>query len=304
LARSLETLSVSGGGKATLLYNVFLEPNIPTVPDGLRSAADGVFNGVIDLSEYRLEALHQDGEFILYRGLRQTKSETSPPSILGLSPVMEQDPAPATVKKIEREFSLKDELDQAWAIRPIALTQQQNRIMLVFEDRGGKPLDQLFRRPMELAKFLRCAIEVAAALGQVHRRGLIHKDIKPANVLANAALDRAWLRGFGIASRLLRERQRADPPEFIAGTLPYMAPEQTGRMNRSVDSRSDLYALGITLYEMLTGSLPFTASEPMEWVHCHIAKQAIPPGDRMQSIPGPVSAIIMKLLAKTPEERY
>jgi PAS domain S-box-containing protein len=258
---------------------------------------------VIDLSEYRLEALHQDGEFILYRGLRQTKAETSPPSILGLSPVMEH-PAPATVKKIEHEFSLKDELDQAWAIRPIALTQQQNRTMLVLEDPGGKPLDQLLRRPMELAKFLRCAIGLAAALGQVHRRGLIHKDIKPANVLANAPLDRAWLRGFGIASRFLRERQRADPPEFIAGTLSYMAPEQTGRMNRSVDSRSDLYALGITLYEMLTGSLPFTASEPMEWVHCHIAKQAILPGDRIQSIPGPVSAIIMKLLAKTPEERY
>jgi PAS domain S-box-containing protein len=258
---------------------------------------------VINLSEYRLEELHQDGEFILYRGLRQTKAETSPPSILGLSPVMEH-PAPATVKKIEHELSLKDELNQAWAIRPIALTQQQNRTMLVFEDPGGRPLDQLLRRPMELNEFLRCAIELAAALGQAHRRGLIHKDIKPSNVLANAALDRAWLMGFGIASRLPRERQASGPAEFIAGTLPYMAPEQTGRMNRSVDSRSDLYALGITLYEMLTGSLPFTASEPMEWIHCHIAKQPIPPGDRMQSIPGPVSAIIMKLLAKTPEARY
>ena len=110
--------------------------------------------------------------------------------------------------------------------------------------------------------------------------------------------------GFGIASRLPRERQAPDPPEFIAGTLPYMAPEQTGRMNRSIDSRSDLYALGVTLYEMLTGDLPFSASDPMEWVHCHIARQATPPGERLKDIPGPVSAIITKLLAKTAEERY
>jgi hypothetical protein len=110
--------------------------------------------------------------------------------------------------------------------------------------------------------------------------------------------------GFGIASRLSRERQAPEPPEFIAGTLPYMAPEQTGRMNRSINSRSDLYALGITLYEIVTGSLPFTASDPMELVHCHIARQPTPPSERLKGIPSPVSAIIMKLLAKTVEERY
>jgi serine/threonine protein kinase len=95
-----------------------------------------------------------------------------------------------------------------------------------------------------------------------------------------------------------------EPPEFIAGTLPYMAPEQTGRMNRSVDSRTDLYALGVTLYQTLTGSLPFTASDSMEWVHCHIARQPVPPGERLKNMPGSVSAIITKLLAKTPEESY
>ena len=120
----------------------------------------------------------------------------------------------------------------------------------------------------------------------------------------NRADGEVRLTGFGIASRLPRERQAPEPPETIAGTLAYMAPEQTGRMNRSVDARSDLYALGITLYQMLTGTLPFTAADPMEWVHCHIARKPVPPAERLEMFPAPVSEIIMKLLAKTAEERY
>jgi serine/threonine protein kinase len=103
---------------------------------------------------------------------------------------------------------------------------------------------------------------------------------------------------------LARERQAPGPPEFIAGALAYMAPEQTGRMNRSIDSRSDLYALGVVLYEMLTGALPFTAADPVEWIHCHIARRPIAPADRLGNLPAPISAIIVKLLAKTAEERY
>jgi serine/threonine protein kinase len=135
------------------------------------------------------------------------------------------------------------------------------------------------------------------------RRG-VHRDLKPANILVNCADGQVRLTGFGIASRLVRERQSPDAPDTIAGTLAYMAPEQTGRMNRSTDSRSDLYALGITLYEMLTGSLPFIAADPMEWVHCQIATKPVPPSERVENVPAPVSAIIMKLLAKTAEDRY
>jgi PAS domain S-box-containing protein len=157
---------------------------------------------------------------------------------------------------------------------------------------------------MEMRQFLRIAIGLATTLSQLHKRGLIHKDLKPPNVLENSTSGQVWLMGFGIASRLPRERQLPEPPEFIAGTLAYMAPEQTGRMNRSIDARSDLYALGVTLYEMLTGGLPFTASDPIELVHCHIARQPSAPGERVTGVPNPVAAIVLKLLAKAAEDRY
>jgi serine/threonine protein kinase len=164
-------------------------------------------------------------------------------------------------------------------------------------------LNSMIGAPMEIGRFLPLAVAITGAVKGVHQGGQIHKDIKPPNILVSETGE-VQLTGFDIASRLPRERQLPAPPEFIAGTLAYMAPEQTGRMNRSIDARSDLYALGVTLYEMSTGSLPFTASDPMEWVHCHIAREAVPPHERSENVPVPVSAIIMKLLAKTPEKRY
>jgi predicted ATPase/signal transduction histidine kinase len=258
---------------------------------------------VIDPAAYTLEPLCQDGEFILYRGRRKNPRDASLSSILVSTPVAER-PVPETLSKLEHAFSLKAELAPSWAVRPLALTPHQGRIMLLLEDPGGEPLDVLLTEPMELQQFLSLAIGLSAAVGRLHGRGLIHKDIKPANVLVDVSGGDVWLMGFGISVRLPRERQAPEPPEVIAGSLAYMAPEQTGRMNRSIDSRSDLYALGVTLYEMLTGSLPFTASEPMEWVHCHIARQPVPPDERVTGIPAPVSQIIMKLLAKTAEDRY
>src|SRR5262249_6644116 len=153
----------------------------------------------------------------------------------------------------------------------------RGRTMLVLEDPGGEPLAGQLASPMELGRFLAFAIGIAAALGKVHQHGLIHKDIKPANIVVGCTDGRVRLTGFGIASRLARERQAPQPPETITGTLAYMAPEQTGRTNRSIDARSDLYALGVTLYQMLTGALPFTATDPVEWVHCHIARMPLPP---------------------------
>src|SRR5262249_46767758 len=179
-----------------------------------------------------------------------------------------------------------------------------NRTMLVLEDAGGEPLERLLGVPVEVGCFLRLAVAVASALGKLHQRGLVHKDIKPANILLNEATGQVWLTGFGIASRFARERQSPHPPDTIAGTLAYMAPEQTGRMNRSIDSRSDLYALGVTFYQLLTGALPFNAADPMELVHCHIARQPVPPRESVPSLPMAVSDVVMKLLAKAAEDRY
>jgi predicted ATPase/signal transduction histidine kinase len=248
------------------------------------------------------EVLWQDGERVVYRRWRDG-ADGDRHAILVVLPAADH-PTPVSLNRLTHEYGLKDDLDGAWAARPLELVREGGRIMLMLESPQGEPLDRLVGAPMEVGRFLRLAIALAVALGRLHERGLVHKDIKPTNILANSATGQVWLTGFGIASRLPRERQSPEPPEFIAGTLAYMAPEQTGWMNRSIDSRSDLYSLGVTLYQMLTGSLPFTASDPMEWVHCHIARKPAPPSERLGNVPAAVSAIIMKLLAKTAEERY
>ncbi len=250
---------------------------------------------VLDLSAYSISPL-RDGDITLSRA----SGCDLPPILLATA----DDAALARVKRLEHELGLKAQLDCAWAARPVELLRQNHRMTLVLEDPGGESLDRLLGGPMRLADVLHIAASFANTLGRLHRQGLVHKDIKPSNVLVDIAGGRVWLTGFGIASRVPREHASPEPPESIAGTLAYMAPEQTGRMNRSIDSRSDLYSFGVTLYEMLTGVQPFTASDPMEWVHCHIARRPQAPSERAATIPAQLSAIVMKLLAKTPEERY
>lgn len=258
---------------------------------------------MIDLSAYRLDLLRTDGELILYRGEHDGPPDGVPSSVLVVAPATECTSA-TTLARFEHECSLAPQLDPRWAVRPAALVRDQARTLLVLDDAEGEPLDRLLGQPLEVGLFLRIAIGIARAVAGVHDAGLIHKDIKPGNVLVAPVKGAVRLTGFGIASRLPRERQSPAPPEFIAGTLAYMAPEQTGRMNRSIDSRSDLYALGVTFYQMLTGCLPFSAAGPMEWVHCHTARKPAPPAERVPSVPTPLSEIVMKLVAKTAEERY
>src|ERR1700738_1030937 len=249
----------------------------------------------MDLSSYALSLL-RSGDLTLYRGTGK--------GVASVLLVTAENGSLVYLNRLEREYALRDELDAAWAVRPIALSRYNGRPTLVLEDPGGEPLDRLLSGPLETTLFLRIGIRLTEAIRRVHERGLIHKDVKPANILVDLASGGALLAGFGLASRLPRERQNPDALEVIAGTLAYMSPEQTGRMNRSIDARSDLYSLGITFYEMLTGMLPFTAADPLEWVHCHIARQPTPPDKRVATVPAELSAMVMKLLAKTAEERY
>ncbi len=249
-----------------------------------------------------LQMLWGDGERVLYRGSRPG-SDGEPRRVLAVFLAADR-PPPLALERLAHEYGLRNELDATWAARPLEFVREDGRAMLVLQDAGGEPLARLLGQPMEIGVFLRLAIGVAAALGKAHQAGLVHKDQKPGNILVNCPDGSVRLTGFGIATRLPRERQTLAPPETIAGTLAYMAPEQTGRMNRSIDSRSDLYSLGVVFYQMLTGVLPFTASDPMEWVHCHVARKPAPPADRVDTVPVPISNIVIKLLAKAAEERY
>jgi PAS domain S-box-containing protein len=245
--------------------------------------------------------LSDDGERVLRRE-RRRNSDGRFYDVLIATPSAKR-AASAALDRLTHEYDLRDELNAAWAARPIELVREHGHTVLVLQDPGGEPPDRLHGEPMELGSFQRLAIAVTDKLTSLHRSGLIHKDLKPANILVTGSGDVRFT-GFGIASRQARGRQRMAPPETIAGSLAYMAPEQTGRVNRSVDSRSDLYALGVTFYRMITGALPFKAADAAEWMHCHVARRPMPASSRRKGVPNPVSDIVMKLLAKTPAERY
>ena len=252
-----------------------------------------------ELTGFNLERLWGDGEFVLFRG----KRDTDLAQVLVVTPALEN-PTPETIARLEHAYSLAGRLDPAWAAQPLKLVHHEGRTALLLEDPGGDPLERVLGSPMQPAQFLPIAIGIAVALKGLHARSIVHRNVTPGNILVDLQSGHVWLTGFGIASPLPRERQLRKPPAEIAGTLAYMAPEQTGHMNRSIDSRSDLYSYGVILYEMLTGVLPFTAADPLEWIHCHMARQPMLPGERVKGVSDSLAAIVMKLLAKTPEERY
>ena len=168
-------------------------------------------------TEDELQVLWADRERVFCREWRPN-ADGGRNSVLLVLPAAEH-PSPSTLERLAHEYELRDELDGAWAVRPLAFICERGRTMLVLEDPGGEPLDKLLGLPMEMGRFLHLAVGIAMALGKAHQRGLVHKDIKPANVLVTCGDGQARLTCFGIASRLPRERQAPEPPELIAGTL-------------------------------------------------------------------------------------
>ncbi|MBP2295442.1 trifunctional serine/threonine-protein kinase/ATP-binding protein/sensor histidine kinase [Azospirillum rugosum] len=255
--------------------------------------------GLAVASKYSVgEKLHHGALVSVYRGVRLDD---------GLPIVLKRlerpRPNSSDVPRFRREFALARTLAAAGVVEVLDLDEGRDGLTLVMRDRGGASLDRILEagRPT-VAESLRIAAAAAAALGTVHARNVIHKDVSPANIIWNRQSGTVELIDFGIAAELAREA--ASAAQAFEGTLPYIAPEQTGRMNRSVDWRADFYALGATLYELLTGHVPFEGEDTLAVVHGHIARAPVPPCQLDPSVPALVSDIVLKLLAKDPEARY
>ncbi|HEU5039187.1 MAG TPA: serine/threonine-protein kinase PknK, partial [Gemmatimonadales bacterium] len=245
--------------------------------------------------------IHRGGRTAVYRAIRERDGFP----VIIKCPVAEY-PSPADTARLRREHQLLQGLDLPGVPRVYGLETHRDRVALVLEDVGGETLKELIARgPLDLRSFFDYALQLAATVGEIHRRGIIHKDINPSNVIVDRGGGRARLADFGIASRLSAERQgHLQHPHLLEGTIAYMSPEQTGRMNRDLDYRSDLYSLGVTFYEMLTGRLPFESADPLEVIHGHVAVPPAAPHLRVTAVPLTLSHLVLKLLAKSAEDRY
>ncbi len=246
-----------------------------------------------------LEKIHEGRATVVYRGKKKQKQQ---PVIIKL--LNSEYPALEEITHLRHEYKVLKDFTSERVVKPYSLEKYQNSFALILEDFGGQSLGQILRsKQLKITECLQIAIALAETLIDLDRVAVIHKDIKPGNIIINVQTGQVKLTDFGLSSQLFLEKQTISNLNLLEGTLAYMAPEQTGRMNRSIDYRTDFYSLGVTLYEMLTGTLPFTTHDQLELVHCHIAKQPVPPYLHKQ-IPSSVSDIVMKLLAKNAEERY
>jgi predicted ATPase/signal transduction histidine kinase/DNA-binding NarL/FixJ family response regulator/tRNA A-37 threonylcarbamoyl transferase component Bud32 len=254
---------------------------------------------LIDHYEF-LETLHSGARTVIYRA--QNPVDGSKAIVKTLN---SEYPSLADITRLRHEYQILENLQIKAIIQPLGLKPYKNGWAIVLEDSGAIALSEwLESHSLSLVKFLQIATALVEGIGELHQQNIIHKDIKPQNIIINPLTETIQLIDFSIASRLERENPTLSHPDLLEGTLAYMSPEQTGRMNRSVDYRSDFYSLGVTFYELLTGTLPFTSNDPLELVHSHIAKTPIPPHQINPEIPEAISALIMKLLAKTAEDRY
>jgi predicted ATPase/signal transduction histidine kinase/tRNA A-37 threonylcarbamoyl transferase component Bud32 len=201
--------------------------------------------------------------------------------------------------------AVSQSLDLPGVVKVLGVEKRGHILLVTMEDFGGLPLRRLLdERRFEVREALAIALQLAKTLGDLHRNHVVHRGLEPANIYVNTATGTVKIANFDIASRLTRDNPVTTSASRLEGNLAYISPEQTGRMNRAADYRTDMYSLGVTLYEMLTGKLPFTAGDPMALVHSHIAALPEAPHRVNPSIDAAVSAIVMKLLAKNAEDRY
>ncbi len=254
------------------------------------------------LKGYQFRAtIFENTKSIIYQAVKEPEGT----SVI-IKTLKSQYPTLEEIARLRNEYNILNSLNIKGVIKPINLEVYQNSLALVFQEFGSQSIktEMASGEKLDLKLFLKIAINLSQTLAEIHQNQIIHKDIKPHNILLNLQTGEIEIIDFSIASKLEKETAQATNPNLLEGTLAYMSPEQTGRMNRSIDYRTDFYSLGATFYEMLTGRVPFTASDAMELVHCHIAKQPISPSRLDPKIPEAISAVVLKLLAKTAEERY
>ena len=229
---------------------------------------------MISLSDYQISAqIHRSANSIVYRGKRK------PDNLPVILKVLRQNyPTPTQLTRYKQEYQITHNLDLEGVVKAYSLETYQNTLVIIFEDFGGESLRILLeQQQLTLKEFWHMAIAITDALGNIHGANIIHKDINPANIVYNPHTKQLKIIDFGISTRLTQETPTLKNPNLLEGTLAYISPEQTGRMNRPLDYRSDFYSLGVTFYELLTGRLPFETQDSLELIHCHLAKPAIPP---------------------------
>lgn len=256
---------------------------------------------MIDIPGYIIgERIHDGRRSMVFKGRR--KMDDLPVIIKILK---DTDPSFADTLRFEQEYAMLRNLGSYGVVRAYALEIAGNRSAIIMEDFGGISLDRYVAETKpDLAGLLAMSVKIAEIVEALHAQFIVHKDINPGNIVINRLTGQVKLIDFGISSAMSKESPEMVRPEMFQGTLAYMSPEQTGRMNREVDCRTDLYSMGVTLYELLTGRLPFPGRDVVELVHAHFAKTPSSPSSINPEIPVIVSDIIMKLLAKTPEDRY